>query len=103
MKYIVTQRIKNKTHLITFVTRGPGQIVGFDKNENRIQNIVGNSPKPKFYFFGANPSYQNVSYRGKHFYFNNKSHTFTVEGVNSDIRKYISHLQRRSKYFCLFL
>ena len=28
-----------------------------------------------------------------------KSHTFIVEGVNSDIRKYIAALQRRSKCF----
>ena len=47
----------------------------------------------------ANPSYQNMSYFGEHFYFRDKSHTFTVEGINSDIRKYIAALQRRSKCF----
>ena len=66
MNYIATQRIKNRTYLITFVTRKPRQIVGFDitfgKNENGIQNIADNAPKTKFYFSDANPRYQNVSY-----------------------------------------
>ena len=44
-------------------------------------------------------SYQNVLYLGEHFYFRDKSHTVTVEGTNSDIRKYIAALQRRSKWF----
>ena len=85
------------------VTRNPRQIVGFDvtydKNENRIQKIVDKSVKAKFYYSDANPSYQNVYYFGKHYYFRDKSHTFTVEGVNSDIRKYIAALQRKSKCF----
>ena len=32
--------------------------IAFDKNENMIQNI-DNTPKAKFYFSDANPSYQN--------------------------------------------
>lgn len=85
------------------VTRKPRQIVGFnvayDRNENRIQKIVDKATKAKRYYSDANPSYQNVCYCGEHFYFRDKSHTFTVEGVNSDIRKYIAALQRRSKCF----
>ncbi len=89
--------------MITFVTREPRQIVGFDiafdKSEKRIQKIADNAPKAKFYYSDANPSYQNVCYWGKHRYFHAKRHTFTVEGVNSDIRKYIAALQQRSKCF----
>ena len=89
--------------MITLVTRKPRQIVGFDvaydKSEERIQKIVDSSIKAKHYYSDANPSYQNVSYFGEHFYFRDKSHTFTVEGINSDIRKYIAALQRRSKCF----
>ena len=88
---------------MTLVTRKPRQIVGFDvahdKSEKRIQKIVDRSIKAKLYYSDANPSYQKVSYSGKHFFFRDKSHTFTVEGVNSDIRKYIAALQRRSKCF----
>ena len=89
--------------MITLVTRKPRQIVGFDvaydKSEERIQKIVDSSISAKHYYSDANPSYQDVSYFGEHFYFRDKSHTFTVEGINSDIRKYIAALQRRSKCF----
>ena len=54
------------------------QYIAFDKNENRIQNIADNSPKAKFYSSDANQRHQNVSFWGKHFDFNNKSHFFTV-------------------------
>ena len=89
--------------MITLVTRKPRQIVGFDvvydKCEERIQKIVDSSINAKRYYSDANPSYQDVSYFGEHFYFCDKSHTFTVEDINSDIRKYIAALQRRSKCF----
>ena len=89
--------------MITLVTRKPRQIVGFDvacdKSEELTQKIVYSSIKAKRYYSDANPSYQDVSYFGEHFYFGDKSHTFTVEGINSDIRKYIAALQRRSKCF----
>ena len=51
------------------------------------------------YYSDANQSYQNGSYNEQHFFFRNKSHTFTVKSVNSDIRKYITALQRNSKCF----
>ena len=89
--------------MITLVTRKPRQIVGFDvaydKNENRIQCLVDSTTKAKHYYSDANPSYQKVSYFGDHFFFCDKSHTFTVEGVNSDTRKYIAALQHKSKCF----
>ena len=85
------------------VTRKPRQIVDFnvayDKSEERIQKIVDRTIKSKHYYSDANPSYQDVSYFGEHFYFRDKSYTFTVEGINSDIGKYIAALQRRSKCF----
>ena len=89
--------------MITLVTRKPQQIVGFgvayDKSENRIQKLVDSTTKAKHYNSDANPSYQKVSYSGQHLYFHNKSRTFTVEDINSDIRKYIAALQRKSKCF----
>ena len=91
--------------MITLVTRKPRQIVGFDvaydKSEQRIQRLVDSALKAKYYYSDANPSYQKVSYSGQHFYFRDKAHTFTVESINSDIRKYIAALQRKSKcFFC---
>ncbi len=98
---VPTPRRKNTTYVITLVTRKQRQSVGFDaaydKNEHRIQKIVDNAVKAKHYYLDANPNYQKVSYLRKHLYFRDKSHTFTVESVNSDIRKYIAALQRKSK------
>ena len=103
MNFSAAQSIKNRTYLITLVTRKPRQIVdfdiAFDRSGNRIQTIVDNALKAKFYFSDANPSYQNVSYWGRDSYFKNKSYTFKVEGINSDIRKYIAALQRPYKCF----
>ena len=103
MSFLAISRRKNRAYIITLVTRKPRQIVGFDvaydRNENRIQKIVDKAKKAKWYYSDANPSYQNVCCCGEHFYFSDKSNTFTVEGVNSDIRKYIAALQRRSKCF----
>ena len=69
------------------------------KVKNEYKKIVDSSINTKHYYSDANPSYQNVAYFGEYFYFRDKSHTFTVEGINSDIRKYIAALQRRSKCF----
>ena len=73
--------------------------VTYDKSENRIPCLVDSTIKAKHYYSDANPSYQKVSYSGQHFYFRDKSPAFTVESVNSDIRKYIATLQRKSKCF----
>ena len=79
--------------MITLVTIKPRQIVGFDvaydKSEERIQKIVDSTIKANRYYSDANPSYQDVSYFREHFYFRDKSHKFTVECINSEIRKYI--------------
>ena len=89
--------------MITLVMRKPRQIVGFDvaydKNEKQIQRLVDSTVKAKHYYSDANPSYQGVLYSGRHFFFRDKSHSFTVEGINSDIRKYIAALHRRSTCF----
>ena len=96
--------IKKLIYLITFVTRNPRKIVGFDvatdKSYKRIQQIADNSVKSKKYYSDGNYDYQKVLYFGKHSYFLNKSQTFTVESINSDIRKYIPFLHRKSKCFC---
>lgn len=60
-----------------------------------MQKIVDKALKEKFYYLDLNPNYQNVSYFGKHYYFRDKSNTFTVGRVNSDIGKYIASLQRK--------
>ena len=87
-------------YLITNVSRSPRKILGFDiaedKEAKRIQMLVDNSPKADIYHSDGYLGYRDVSYYGKHFYHYDKSETYTVEGVNSDLRHYIPFLRRKS-------
>ena len=89
--------------MITLVSRDKRQIVGydiaFDKSRERIQELVDNSPKAKHYYPDVYSTYSEVCYYGTHTSLKNKSQTYIVEGVNSDLRRYIPALQRRSKCF----
>ena len=88
---------------MTSVSRDERQIVGydiaFDRNKDRIQKLVDNSPKASQYYSDAYFAYSQICYEGRHTSLKNKSQTYTVEGVNSDLRHYIPALRRRSKCF----
>lgn len=91
-------------YLMTMVSRDPRQIVGFDaafdKSPERIQNIVDNAPYAEKYCTDGYQGYIDVVYPGQHIRnVRNKRDTFTVEGVNADLRHYIPILRRRSRCF----
>lgn len=95
---------RENTYVMTMVSRLPRQIVGFDaafdKSPARIQNIVDNAPPSETYCTDGWWGYVDVVYPGK--YIRNvrdKSNTFTVEGINADLRHYIPILRRRSRCF----
>ena len=95
---------RENVYLITMVSRLPRQIVGFDvafdKSPERIQAIVDEAPEAKKYCSDGYLGYIDVAYPGE--YVRNardKSDTFTVEGVNADLRHYIPVLARRSRCF----
>ena len=94
---------KNRIYVITLVSRDNRQIVGydiaFDKGWKRIQRLVDKSVKARQYYSDAYSAYSEVYYEGGHISLNNKSQTYTVEGVNSDLRHYIPALHRSSKCF----
>lgn len=94
---------KNRIYVITLVSRDRRQIVGydiaFDKNKERIQQLVDNFPKARHYYSDAYSAYEEICYHGTHTSLKNKSQTYTVEGVNSDLRHYIPPLRRKSKCF----
>ena len=96
---------KNRIYVITLVNREKRQIVGydiaFDKSRERIQKLVDSSPKADHYYSDAYSAYAEVCYGRIHTSLKNKSQTYTVEGVNSDLKHYISPLRRKSK--CFFL
>ena len=95
---------RENTYVITMVSRNPRQIVGFDvafdKSPCRIQRIVDSGPEAKKYCTDGWSGYNDVVYPGHHIRnASNKADTFTVEGINADLRHYIPLLARRSRCF----
>jgi len=95
---------RENVYLMTMVSRNPRQIVGFDvardKSPMRIQAMVDAAPEAKYYCTDGYLGYVDVVYPGRHVRnVRNKSDTFTVEGVNADLRHYIPILARRSRCF----
>ena len=79
-------------------------IAGFDvaqdKTSQRIQRIVDSAPEAHRYCTDGYSGYLDVVYPGQHIYnIHDKKDTFTVEGVNADLRHYIPPLARRSRCF----
>ena len=85
------------------VNRDTRELVGYDialdKSRTRIQSLVDRTVKVRQYCSDAYLAYSKVCYDGNHTALKNKSQTYTVEGVNSDLRHYIPALRRRSKCF----
>ena len=95
---------RENTYIITMVSREPRQIVGFDaafdKSPVRVQHIVDNAPEAKKYCTDGWLGYVDVVYPGRHVRnVGNKSDTFTVEGINADLRHYLPILARCSRCF----
>jgi IS1 family transposase len=95
---------RENVYVMTIVSRNPRQIVGFDvsfdKSSARIQNMVDAAPPADLYYSDGYVGYLDVVYPG--YYIRNirdKSDTYTVEGVNADLRHYIPLLARRSRCF----
>ena len=106
--WFIERKAKSKTreniYIITAVSRAPRQIVGFDvafdKSPNRIQSMVDAVLPAQFYCTDGYTGYIDIVYPGKHIRnIGDKSDTFTVEGVNADLRHYIPILARSSRCF----
>jgi len=106
--WFIGQKAKTETrenvYLITMVNREPRQIAGFDvafdKSPERIQAIVDHAPYAERYCTDGYFGYIDIIYPGWHVRnVRDKSDTFTVEGVNADLRHYIPILARRSRCF----
>ena len=96
--------MRRNVYLMTAVSRNPRKIVGFDvsfdKCAERIQNMVDAAPPAEVYYTDGYSGYVDVVYPGHHGRnMHDKSDTFTVEGVNADLRHYIPLLARRSRCF----
>ena len=66
----------------------------------RLQGVVDNAPKAKEYYTDGGMVYLDVVFPGKHKRnLRDKSDTHIVEGINADLRHYISGLAHRSRCF----
>jgi len=95
---------RENVYVMTMVSREPRQIVGFDvakdKSPERLQSIVDSAPEAQAYNTDGYFGYIDLAYPGSHNRnINNKNDTFTVEGINADLRHYIPVLARRSRCF----
>ena len=95
---------RENVYLMTIVSRSPRLIVSFDvaydKSLDRIQALVDAAPEAEVYYTDGYFGYIDVVYPGKHVRnIHNKNDTYTVEGVNADLRHYIPILARRSRCF----
>jgi IS1 family transposase len=106
--WFVGQKLRTQTkenvYLLTAVSRNPRQIAGFDvaldKSPERIQAMVDSAPDAEKYCTDGYLGYVDVVYPGRHVRnIRDKKDTFTVEGVNADLRHYIPLLARRSRCF----
>jgi len=108
--YHFVERKSNKetrenVYIMTLISRKPRQIVGYavaaDKSPQRRQGIVDSAPEAANYCTDGCLGYIDIVYPGKHIRnVANKNDTFTVEGINADLRHYIPVLARRSRCFC---
>lgn len=108
MYWFVESKPKSETrenvYIMTAVSREPRQIAGFDaaydKSPERIQAIIDAAPAAQKYYTDGYLGYVDVVYPGCHVRnVHDKSNTYTVEGVNADLRHYIPILARRSRCF----
>jgi IS1 family transposase len=95
---------RENVYITTMVSREPRQIVGFDvafdKSPDRIQAIVDSAPPAEKYCTDGYLGYIDVVYPGLHIRnVRDKRDTFTVEGINADLRHYIPILKRKSRCF----
>ncbi|TAK13436.1 MAG: IS1 family transposase [Anaerolineae bacterium] len=90
--------------MVTAVERHTRCVVGWQvlwqREQGSFQALIDTSPKARNYFSDEFPLYGTlVYYPGKLTVSEGKSDTYTVEGVNADLRHYLARLVRRSRCF----
>ena len=74
--------------------------VGPHRTENILQALLDAAPQAQRYYSDGMPAYKALFYYpGRHFSMRGKSQTYRVEGMNAELRHYLSRLVRRSRCF----
>jgi insertion element IS1 protein InsB len=63
-----------------------------------MQRVVDRAPADQYYSDSFN-TYEGLIYWGEHDLCDGKSQTYSVEGVNADLRHYLGRLARKSRCF----
>ena len=95
---------RENVYLMRMVSREARQIVGFDvaldKSPRGIQQMGDSAFDAEEYCTDGYLGYIDIAYPGRHVRdIHNKNDTYTVEGINADLRHYIPLLARRSRCF----
>ena len=99
-----TTETKENIYIITMANRNPRIIIDFsvstEKTSAVIQEIVDRSPYAEKYCTDGYFGYLDTIFPGEHIRnIHNKKDTYTVEGINADLRHYIPILRRRNRCF----
>jgi IS1 family transposase len=77
-----------------------GSLASQKRDEATLQNLIDQSPEARWRYSDLLAGYKKLLYYpGKHIPLPNKSETYRVEGMNAELRHYLSRLQRCSRCF----
>jgi hypothetical protein len=76
-----------------------GWAVSLDRSVDVMQSVADGGPDAAITYSDAYEGYVNLAYAGQHIVSEGKDDTYTVEGVNADLRHYLARLARRSRCF----
>ena len=73
--------------------------VCLNRTPELMQSVVDSAPRAPHYYSDAFNTYRELCWWGEHAAMYDKSETYSVEGVNADLRHYLARLARRSRCF----
>ena len=71
----------------------------WERTPEVLQGVIDRAPHSARYFSDAALVYRELSYWGEHTSMYNKSETYSVEGMNAELRHYLARLARRTRCF----
>ena len=70
-----------------------------ERSSETMQKVVDEGPWARCSYSDGLEVYRGLVYAGEHVVSEGKEETYTVEGVNADLRHYLARLARRSRCF----
>jgi insertion element IS1 protein InsB len=76
-----------------------GWAVTLERSATVMQGVTDSGPDAAITYSDAYEGYVGLTYAGQHVVSEGKKDTYSVEGVNADLRHYLARLARRSRCF----